>query len=118
VCLDDVCNTVYCSETVPKAFVPGFAIQREEMCKSPPYIYLLLLNVLFVTILHAEEDHELVGWLGETYRPENSSTPAGRQHGMVVLSWDPRIFLFKGFLTDKARQNRTTNLRAVTLKTA
>ncbi|GAX83112.1 hypothetical protein CEUSTIGMA_g10538.t1 [Chlamydomonas eustigma] len=63
-------------------------------------------NIIFLIIclagsICAEDDHELVGWLGETYRPENSSSQKGRQRGMVVLSWDPRIFLFKGFLTDE-----------------
>jgi len=38
-----------------------------------------------------------VGWLGETYKP---GSQVREDAGMVVLSWEPRIFLYKGFLTE------------------
>ncbi|KAG2482094.1 hypothetical protein HYH03_018950 [Edaphochlamys debaryana] len=39
---------------------------------------------------------DLYGWLGDTYEGGSSDDPGTR---MVVLSWEPRIFLYKGILT-------------------
>ncbi|GLI65700.1 hypothetical protein VaNZ11_009211 [Volvox africanus] len=39
---------------------------------------------------------DLIGWLGETYKSGKSDVPDSR---MVVLSWSPRVFLYKGILT-------------------
>ncbi|KXZ50174.1 hypothetical protein GPECTOR_17g810 [Gonium pectorale] len=40
---------------------------------------------------------DLIGWLGETYARDGNTRPADSR--MVVLSWHPRIFLYKGILT-------------------
>ena len=36
-------------------------------------------------------------------RAEGASAPDVRRRGMEVLSWDPRVFLYRGILTDGAR---------------
>ncbi|GIL58141.1 hypothetical protein Vafri_12998 [Volvox africanus] len=63
---------------------------------------LLLLFVM--TIMTAsisgevgDAGRDLIGWLGETYKSGKSDVPDSR---MVVLSWSPRVFLYKGILTN------------------
>eukprot|EP00877_Chromochloris_zofingiensis_P014720 jgi/Chrzof1/9501/Cz04g05150.t1 len=41
-------------------------------------------------------DKDLIGWLGETYQPASTSSD---DSGMTVLSWNPRIFHYRKFLT-------------------
>lgn len=41
-------------------------------------------------------EHELIGWLGETYQ---GGADVQKPH-VQILSWEPRIFLFKHFLSD------------------
>ncbi|EFJ50167.1 hypothetical protein VOLCADRAFT_80309 [Volvox carteri f. nagariensis] len=64
---------------------------------------LLLILALAVTttpLSMAVEDvgRDLIGWLGETYRSGRTDVPDSR---MVVLSWQPRVFLYKGILTQE-----------------
>lgn len=41
------------------------------------------------------------GWLGETYKPgQQPKGNAADPSGMKVISWDPRIFHYRRFLTD------------------
>jgi prolyl 4-hydroxylase len=73
---------------------------------------LLLLAALLPVLLRlhggaeaAPEEEVLVGWLGETYSTEDASSQPkedehGSEAGMVVLSWAPRVFLFKRFLDE------------------
>ncbi|GFR49100.1 hypothetical protein Agub_g10896 [Astrephomene gubernaculifera] len=66
-----------------------------------PLLALLLALIVAppVSTLAADDvtGRDLVGWLGETYaRGGRSDLPDSR---MVVLSWHPRIFLYKGILT-------------------
>ncbi|KAG2482129.1 hypothetical protein HYH03_018915 [Edaphochlamys debaryana] len=53
-------------------------------------------------------EREFIGWLGERTRASeeggttgNAGGTPGCESGMVVLSWEPRIFLYKGILTDE-----------------
>lgn len=60
-------------------------------------VLLLALSLAFVA--QAEDlvrDRELVGWLGDTYSGSRASDDGS---GMIVLSWEPRIFLYRKFLT-------------------
>lgn len=59
----------------------------------------LLILSLLACVARAEDlvrDRNLVGWLGDTYSGNRATED---DTGMVVLSWEPRIFLYRKFLT-------------------
>ena len=61
-------------------------------------LILVILSVL-ACVARAEDlvrDRNLVGWLGDTYSGNRATED---DTGMVVLSWEPRIFLYRKFLT-------------------
>lgn len=50
------------------------------------------------------KDERLIGWRGESPIDQNASMTgfgSNIESGLVVLSWRPRIFLYKKFLTDQ-----------------
>jgi hypothetical protein len=53
-------------------------------------------------------DHDLSGWFIDTYDLKSERAADGRgqashnrNKGLEVLSWEPRIFVFRGFLSDE-----------------
>ncbi len=69
---------------------------------------LALLEVCIASVSSSNEELELIGWLGE--KPRHGKAKRGSKldviepsampdHGMVVLSWEPRIFVYRSVLT-------------------
>ncbi|KAG2428882.1 hypothetical protein HYH02_014205 [Chlamydomonas schloesseri] len=64
-----------------------------------PLLALLVSVAALVNGVAIEDDgvgRDLIGWLGETFNADENRAKDSR---MVVLSWHPRIFLYKGILT-------------------
>ncbi len=53
------------------------------------------------TTLGLEHPHQdLPGWLGPTYREGAPMGSGADASGMAIISWQPRIMLWRRFLTD------------------
>lgn len=63
------------------------------MVHNASLFFIVLLAFGYVRCI--EVDRDLIGWLGETYQPGKDP----KQPHMEVLSWEPRIFLFRKLLT-------------------
>ena len=69
---------------------------------------LLLFIVPIATAAALESDRDLIGWsernqdtdTGAIVEDEDEDSVYMKEDGQIVLSWEPRIFLFRGLLTD------------------
>lgn len=71
---------------------------RQPSTAAVAFLATLGLIALSRAASDADIGKDLIGWLGETYTQGKTDTPDSR---MVVLSWAPRIFLYKGILTQE-----------------
>mmetsp|Transcript_37768 Transcript_37768/g.111811 ORF Transcript_37768/g.111811 Transcript_37768/m.111811 type:complete len:341 (+) Transcript_37768:90-1112(+) len=82
-------------------------MQRPQLGGKLAVALLAVLGILRAHALHTDiaRERDLVGWLGETYNNGggggvgHDASGGEREYGLVVLSWEPRVFVYRGFLT-------------------
>lgn len=62
-----------------------------------PLLSLLLLAGCIAPVLpmYRNEEEELIGWKGDTYRPQGS-----HRTWMRLVSWKPRAYIIHNLITD------------------
>ncbi|OAE21213.1 hypothetical protein AXG93_4012s1440 [Marchantia polymorpha subsp. ruderalis] len=65
--------------------------------------YQVLLPLLLISgvVVSADLVHDLPGWMGETHNVKALKPLVVEPPKVIALSWRPRAFLYKGFLTDE-----------------